>query len=256
MTNLRPGIALVDDHLMLRSGLAGLIRSFGQFDVLFEACSGPDLIRHLQHSRRPDVVLLDINMPEMDGSETAGWLKYHYPDIRVLALSMYDTDSSIIRMLKNGAKGYIQKDTEPAELRLALESVIHKGFYYSEMITGKLVRSISRPDDAECRFRPMLALNDRELEFMKLVCTEWTYKEIADRMYLSPRTIDGYRDALFEKLNVRTRVGLAMYAVRSGIVKIDSILAFSKELNVETPRETLVRRKPRSASAGKLAGRH
>jgi len=129
MTNFKPGVALVDDHVLLRSGLAGLIRSFGIYDVLFEACGGLDLIRQLQHCRCPDVVLVDINMPEMDGYETAGWLKHHYPDIRVLALSMYDTESSIVRMLKNGAKGYILKDTDPNELKLALESVIDKGFY-------------------------------------------------------------------------------------------------------------------------------
>ncbi|HTR31233.1 MAG TPA: response regulator transcription factor [Puia sp.] len=205
MTNCKPGIALVDDHALLRSGLAGMIRSFRQYDVLFEACGGLDLIRQLQHARRPDLVLLDISMPEMDGCETASWLRLHHPEIRILALSMYDAESAIVRMLRNGAKGYILKDSVPEEWRLALESVIHKGFYAGH----------------PCR--PLLVLNERELEFMRLVCTEWTYKEIADRMYLSPRTIDGYRDALFEKLNVRTRVGLAMFAVKSGIVNIDPI---------------------------------
>lgn len=243
MTNHKPGVALVDDHVLLRSGLAGLIRSFGQYDVLFEACGGFDLIRQLQHSRRPDIVLLDINMPEMDGYETAGWLKLHHPEIKVLALSMYDPESSIVRMLENGAKGYILKDSEPGELRLALESVMAKGFYYSGMITRKLVHSISLPDDGGRLRQSPLALNKRELEFMRLVCTEWTYKEIADRMYLSPRTIDGYRDALFEKLNVRTRVGLAMYAVRNGIVSIDPISAVLKE----SGKEPLNRRKPRPA---------
>jgi two-component system invasion response regulator UvrY len=205
MTNCKPGIALVDDHALLRSGLAGLIRSFGQYEVLFEAGGGLDLIRQLQHTRHPDVVLLDINMPDMDGCDTANWLRLHYPDIRILALSMYDTESSIVRMLRTGARGYILKDSAPDELKLALDAIIQKGFY------------------AGHHCRPMLVLNERELEFMRLVCTEWTYKEIADRMYLSPRTIDGYRDALFEKLNVRTRVGLAMFAVRSGIVSIDPI---------------------------------
>jgi two-component system invasion response regulator UvrY len=228
MTNFKPGIALVDDHALLRSGLAGMIRSIGQYDVLFEACGGLDLIRQLQHARRPDVVLLDINMPDMDGCETANWLKLHYPDIRILALSMYDSESSIVRMLRNGAKGYILKDSAPDELRLALESVIQKGFY-----TGH-----------HCR--PMLVLNEREMEFMRLVCTEWTYKEIADRMYLSPRTIDGYRDALFEKLNVRTRVGLAMFAVRSGIVNIDPITLSG--LWPDIKEGSLPGRKPRSVT--------
>src|ERR1700760_1041861 len=224
-TTCKPGVALVDDHVLLRSGLASLISGFGEYEVLFEACNGKDLIRQLRQSRRPDVVLLDINMPEMDGYETACWLKRNYPEIRVLALSMYDTDSAIVRMLKNGAKGYILKDIDPAELKLALESVIEKGFYYPDLVTGKLIHTISHIDEPEHRVHHLLTLNERELEFMKLVCTEWTYKEIADRMYLSPRTIDGYRDALFEKLNVRTRVGLAMFAVRNGIVDIDLLSA-------------------------------
>jgi DNA-binding NarL/FixJ family response regulator len=228
MTISKPGVVLVDDHVLLRNGLARLINSFGQYEILFEAGGGKDLIRQLKNSRRPDIVLLDINMPEMDGYETACWLKRYYPEIRVLALSMYDTDSAIVRMLKNGAKGYILKDIEPAELKLALESVIEKGFYYSDLVTGKLIHTIGHLDEPEHRVHHLLALNERELEFMKLVCTEWTYKEIADRMYLSPRTIDGYRDALFEKLNVKTRVGLAMYAVRNGIVNLDTIATLAR----------------------------
>jgi two-component system, NarL family, invasion response regulator UvrY len=221
MTTLKPGVVLVDDHVLLRNGLASLIRGFGEYDVLFEACGGKDLIRQLQNGRLPDIILLDINMPEMDGYDTACWLRRNFPEIKVLALSMYDTDSAIVRMLKNGAKGYVLKDIDAGVLKVALDSVLEKGFYYTDMVTGKLIHTISTLDDPEMRMRRLLALNERELEFMKLVCTEWTYKEIADRMYLSPRTIDGYRDALFEKLNVRTRVGLAMYAVRSGIVSLD-----------------------------------
>ena len=218
--NVKPSVALVDDHVLLRNGLANLIRSFGEYAVLFEAGNGNDFIRQLKPRTLPDIVLLDINMPEMDGYETALWIRRHHPEIKILALSMYDTDNSIIRMLKNGVKGYILKDTDPTELKMALESVISKGFYYSEMVTGKLIHTINTMDVDEPRIRHVFALNDRELEFLKLACTECTYKEIAEQMYLSPRTIDGYRDALFEKLNVKTRVGLVLYAIRNGIVAL------------------------------------
>jgi two-component system, NarL family, invasion response regulator UvrY len=218
MMNYKPVVVLVDDHVLLRNGLANLIRSFGEYDVLFEAYNGKDFIRQLKPLTPPDLVLLDINMPEMDGYETARWLKRNYPEIKILALSMYDAANSIIRMLKNGVKGYILKDTDPAELKIALAAVLNKGFYYSDLVTGKLVHTISQLGDPEQRVRQQLTLNDRELEFLKLVCTESTYKEIADLMYLSPRTIDGYRDSLFEKLQVRTRVGLVMYAIRNGII--------------------------------------
>ena len=124
MTTAKPGVVLVDDHVLLRSGLASLIRGFGEYEVLFEACGGKDLIRQLKYSNRPDIVLLDINMPDMDGFETACWLRRNFPEIKVLALSMYDTDSSVVRMLRNGAKGYILKDIEASELRMALDSIM------------------------------------------------------------------------------------------------------------------------------------
>jgi len=220
MNNFKPAVALVDDHVLLRNGLAGLIRSFGEYAVQFEARNGTDFIRQLKPRFLPELVLLDINMPEMDGYETALWLKRNFPEVKILALSMYDTDNSIIRMLKNGAKGYILKDIEPSELKIALDSVIRKGFYYSEMVTGKLIHTINSLDEPEQKVRHLLTLNEREVEFLKLVCTELTYKEIADEMCLSPRTIDGYRDSLFDKLNVKTRVGMVLYSIRNGIVSI------------------------------------
>lgn len=211
---INSNVVLVDDHILLRNGLANLIQSFGNYKVLFEANDGKAFINKLNPKLLPDLVLLDINMPEMDGYETCLWLKENHPDIKVLALSMYDNESSIIRMFKAGAKGYILKDCEPIELKRALESIITKGFYYSEMVTGSLIRTINEKDNNS---KNILTLNDREITFLKYVCTELTYKEIADKMFLSPRTIDGYRDDLFQKLNVKTRVGLVMFALKNGI---------------------------------------
>lgn len=214
-------VVLVDDHVLLRNGLANLIDSFGGYKVLAEANNGRDFITRITPAAVPDIVLLDINMPEMDGYETALWLKKNYPLVQVLALSMYDNESAIIRMFKAGAKGYILKDCDPSELRMALDSIAQKGFYYSEMVTGRLIHTINQLDDDDSNAtKSLVQLSDRELEFLKWVCTELTYKEIADKMFLSPRTIDGYRDALFEKLNIKTRVGLAMYAIKNGIVNL------------------------------------
>ncbi|WEK36620.1 MAG: response regulator transcription factor [Candidatus Pseudobacter hemicellulosilyticus] len=211
-------VALVDDHVLLRNGLAALVRNIGH-EVVIEAGDGKDLISKLPRSPLPDVVLMDINMPGMNGYETTLWLKQQLPAIRVLALSMYDDESAILRMLRSGARGYILKDSDTPELRIAIDAVITKGFYYTDMITGKLIHSIKTPED-EHGHRKALHLNERELEFLKLACSEMTYKEIADRMHLSPRTIDGYRDTLFEKLNIKTRVGLAIYAIKHGIVHV------------------------------------
>ncbi len=212
-------IALADDHTLLRKGVANLVQNFG-YTVVLESDNGRELTESIAKGNIPDLVLLDINMPEKDGYETSLWLKENYPDIKVLALSMYDDETAIIRMLKNGVRGYILKDAEPAELRTAIESVFNKGFYYSEMVTGRLMRTITDMEDEGNNTRKILNLTERETDFLKLACSEMTYKEIAAEMHLSPRTIDGYRDALFEKLEIKTRTGLAIYAIKNGIVKI------------------------------------
>ena len=212
-------IVLTDDHTLLRNGLASLVTSLGH-TVLFEADNGKHFIERLNPNALPDLVLLDINMPEMDGYETAQWIKTNHPEINILALSMYDNETSIIRMLKCGAKGYILKDSEPAELKAAIEAIMNKGFYYSDLVSGKLMHAINKMDDESGDLKGLVPLNDRETEFLKLACSEFTYKEIADKMFLSPRTIDGYRDTLFEKLHLKTRVGLVMYAIKNGIVNI------------------------------------
>lgn len=213
-------VALADDHVLLRKGLAGVVDSFGEYAVLFEADNGKHFMEQIAKHGEPDIVLLDINMPEMDGYATAQWLREYYPLVNVLALSMYDNESAIIKMFKAGAKGYILKDSEPPELKTALDSIQTKGFYYSELVTGRLIHSINKMDEQENNQQHKTVLNERELEFLKLACTEMTYKEIADKMFLSPRTIDGYRDALFEKLQLKTRVGLVMYAIKNGIVQL------------------------------------
>ncbi len=211
-------VVLVDDHTLLRNGLAALVKNLG-YDVLFEADNGEDFIEKLNSASLPDIVMLDINMPKKDGYDTAQWIHQHHPAIKILALSMYDDENAIIRMLKNGAGGYILKDTEPSELKAALDALLAKGFYYSEMVTGRLIHTINAGNDSGNK-KNALSLNDREIEFLKLAASEMTYKEIADQMCLSPRTIDGYRDALFEKLEIKSRVGLVLYAVKNGIVKV------------------------------------
>ena len=213
-------VALADDHSLIRNGLANLIDTFDGFKVLFQAANGQELIDALKLRALPDIVLMDINMPKKDGYETTKWLREMYPEIKVLALSMYDNEGAIIRMIKNGACGYILKDAEPGDLRRALNEIAQKGYYHSELVTTHLVKMVRQGiNDGDDRLHAQ-SLKDKDIEFLKLVCTELTYKEIADKMYLSPRTIDGYRDALFGKLNVRTRVGLAMYAVKNGIVTV------------------------------------
>jgi len=135
-------IAVVDDHAMFRRGLAVLLNSFPGYQVLFGASSGKDFIRQLDAHRLPDIILLDISMPEMDGFETAEWLKIHHPEIKILALSTMDTESAVVKMVKNGAKGYLLKDAEPAELKHALDEVSRHDYFYNKLVTPELVQSV------------------------------------------------------------------------------------------------------------------
>jgi DNA-binding NarL/FixJ family response regulator len=220
MLKTNASVAIVNDHILLRNGLANLIRGLETYAILFEANNGKDLVKQLQPRYLPGLVLQDINTPERDGYETALWLKRNYPGIKILALTQYDNEHSIIRMMKNGSKGYILKDIDPLQFRRTLDSLLRKGFFYSELISGKLIHAVSQLDESEEALKSIVSLNAREIDFLKLVCSEMTYKEIAEKMFLSARTIDGYRDALFEKLNVKSRVGLVLFAIRNNIVTV------------------------------------
>lgn len=215
-------LVLVDDHTLFRKGLISLIEmASSDFTILYEADDGLDLQKKLHKDNQPDIVILDINMPGMDGFATVKWLKENFPLINILVVSMIEKEESIVRMLKMGVKGYLSKDVEPKELGEALHAILNKGFYYTDFITGKLVHSLQNEKSTDPQESLRLhSMTDREKDFLQLACSELTYNEIAGKMFLSPKTIDGYRNALFEKLHVKSRVGLALYAVKNGLVKL------------------------------------
>lgn len=211
-------VAIVDDHLLIAKAIAGIIESFADFEVVFEAENGKTLIEKIRNpSSVPDIVLLDISMPVMDGFETASWLKENHPEILVMALSMQDDEYALIKMLKCGARGYLHKNAHPAELEKALKILAKNHYYYPDWATGKILSNIAGSDNN----KEMLPLiTDREKEFLQYATTELTYKEIAEKMICSNRTVEGYRNTLFEKLGLHTRTGLVVYAIKHGIVKI------------------------------------
>lgn len=208
-------VALVDDHVLLRKGLSALLVEKG-YDVVIQADNGKHFMERCSDGIVPEVLLLDINMPVMDGYQTAQWAKKNFPEIKILALSVYDDEHAIIRMLHSGARGYLLKDCEPEELKTAIDTIVAKGFYHSELVSTKLIHSMQGP----AAMRGQVGLTDKEMQFLKFSCSEMTYKEIAVKMNLSPRTVDGYRDALFEKLGLRSRVGLAIYAIKHRLVQV------------------------------------
>lgn len=206
-------IALVDDHRLFRSGIASLINKFPQYKILFEAGDGEELTHKLTPKLKPNIILLDINMPKKDGIATAQWLRATYPDVHIIVLSMFEDAEKVLQMVKIGVKGYLLKDAEPAEFEQALLKVSQGEVYYPEFVTRHLIHSFNKQVD-------QVKLNPREIEFLRLVGTELTYKEIADQMCISVRTVDGYRDQLFEKLEIKSRVGLVLYAIKNKLIDV------------------------------------
>ena len=215
-------LALVDDHTLFRKGLINLIELVcSDCDILFEADNGFDLQQKITKENEPDILLLDVNMPKMDGFATVQWLTENFPLVKILVVSMVEKEESIVRMLKLGVKGYLSKDVEPQVLGEALNAIMNKGFYYTDFITGKLVHALNNNNNSDkVKTDAMRLMNDREKEFLQLACSELTYNEIAAKMFLSPKTVDGYRNALFEKFNVKSRVGLVLFAIKNGLVEV------------------------------------
>jgi two-component system invasion response regulator UvrY len=210
-------VALADDHILLRSALASLIDSFGDCKVIHQSNNGKELLDWFKNGLVPDVAILDLNMPEMDGYETARLIQNKFPAVNVLMLTMYDSELSLIRLLQAGVRGFLKKDIHPSELKFAIHSVMNAGYYYSNHTAGKLA-NLFRSSDEKKNFLQNLMLTEQELQFLKLACSDLTYKEVAQKMNLNPRSVDNLRDQLFTKLDVKSRVGLAMVAIKNGVV--------------------------------------
>ncbi|KFF08469.1 response regulator transcription factor [Chryseobacterium luteum] len=210
---MKKTIVIVDDHILIAKALEGIIDNFSEFEVIYVCENGKDLIQKLEDNREiPDIILLDISMPIMDGFETAAWLTQNHPAIKVMALSMQGDDNSVIKMIKNGAKGYLLKNTHPKDLETALTKLNSDGFFYPEWASKIIFSNLNRDNETEHTVK----ISDREREFLKYTVTELSYKEIADRMCCSPRTVESYRDQLCDKLDLKTRVGLAVFAIKNG----------------------------------------
>jgi two-component system invasion response regulator UvrY len=206
-------LILADDHILLREALANLINNFDEFNVTATAGNGEEVIKALENGCQANIILMDLNMPKMDGYETAKWMAQRYPAIKIVILTMYDSEIALIRLLQAGVNGFLKKDIHPSELKNALLTIAAGEYYYSNHTTNKIASLFRKQSGVE-----KAILNDNEIEFLKLASTDMTYKEIAHAMKMTPRHIDSYRDALFTKLDVKSRVGLAIYAVKNGIV--------------------------------------
>ncbi len=218
MKNIKPyKLILADDHILLRDALANLIDGFEEFTVVAKSADGSEVIEIIEQGKKADIVLMDLNMPKMDGYETAKWLAKQHPDIKIVILTMYDSEIALIRLLQVGVNGFLKKDIHPDELKIALLTIAAGEYYYSNHSTVKLASLFRKKTDNPLSLENAI-LTDKEIEFLKLASTDITYKEIAQAMHLTPRNIENYRDALFSKLEVQSRIGLVIYAVKNGII--------------------------------------
>jgi DNA-binding NarL/FixJ family response regulator len=209
-------IGLVDDHQLFLKSVSLMIESFKQYEVVVEALNGKDLqVKLASVTSIPELMLIDVNMPEMDGVETATWLATTYPGIKLVALTMNDKDQSIIKMFRAGCCAYLLKDVHPTELEIALKQVYEKGYYNADTTNVNFRRLLLKASE-----QPVITMTEREAAFLQFACSELTYKQIAVQMHLAERTIDGYRESLFDKFKVQSRVGLCLEALRKGFVSL------------------------------------
>lgn len=206
-------IALVDDHVVLRRSLAVLINALGGCKVVMESCNGSEFLQQLKNSILPDLVLLDIAMPVTGGVETAIVLQKQYPKLKIIVLTLVKSDHVKIRMIKSGARAYLFKDCETEELRAALRDVHETGYHFNEHLT------IEETQHHAGFYKP--PLNPQQRSFLRWAATGLTHREIATKMQVSQRTVDSYRDTLFKKLDINSRVGLVKYAIRNGFVNFE-----------------------------------
>lgn len=207
---------IADDHTIFRKGLINLLADNPELNCLGEAENG-QLLLDLLKTKKPDVVLLDIQMPVLDGVETLKEIKVHYPNLKVIILTINDKDQYVLTLMEMGASGYLVKDTSIDEVTLAIKSVHENGYYFNDKVSNIMLKKIVNKNDINPTFKSQINLSDVEKEVLRLICKEHTNTEIADKVFKSPRTVEGIRASMLEKIGVRNTAGLVIYAIKNGI---------------------------------------
>ncbi|MBK7289931.1 MAG: response regulator transcription factor [Chitinophagaceae bacterium] len=210
-------IAIADDYKIYRDGLKVALSTDENLKVIFEADNGEELMKGLE-TISPNVIIMDLKMPIMDGMEATKEVRKKYPSIKVLVVTMYDDDKFIIHLMENGANGYLLKNTEPDEIRKSIYSVHENGYYFNDIVNKALLKKLVLKNNLKPSFNQNVELTEREVEVLKLICEEKTAAEIAKDIFLSPRSVEGIRQRLIEKVGVRNTAGLVMFAVKNNMV--------------------------------------
>jgi DNA-binding NarL/FixJ family response regulator len=207
---------IVDDHSIFRQGLKMALSDDPMLQCIGEASSGHELMVLLRQ-QQPDVILLDLKMPGMDGMEATKEVRKSYPDVKILILTMHDDDHLVLHLLEAGANGYLVKNTDADEIKLALRACKDTGHYFSDYVSSLMLRSIVEKNKPVVHFKEQVALSEREQEVLRLICDGQTAVEIGSRIFLSPRTVEKIKSGLYEKTGARNNAGLIMYAVKQGM---------------------------------------
>lgn len=208
--------AIADDHKIFRQGLKLALGDDYKLKCVGEAADGNELLLLIE-KQLPDVVLLDLKMPGMDGIEALGHIKKKRPVIKILVLTMYDDEHYIIHLMEAGANGYLLKNAEPDEIKTAIRTAYTNGHYFNDLVSATLLKKILQKTTLPARFEKTAQLKDKEIEVLKLICAERTAAEIAKEIFMSQRTVEGIRSILLEKTGARNTAGLVLYAIKNGL---------------------------------------
>ena len=212
-------VLLVDDHEMFREGLGILLSTIKEFELLGTAPNGKEMKRILKASR-PDVILMDVKFPAEDGIELTEYVKEHYPDIHVLALSMTDDPSTILKMLSAGASGYVLKNASKSDLSDAINTVLKGEEYYSPEAAFQVINKISKREKQTIAGIELNGFSLREVQIVRLICDGKTNTEISDMLSLSVRTVEKHRFNIMKKMNVKSAAEMAVYAIKNNLLDI------------------------------------
>jgi DNA-binding NarL/FixJ family response regulator len=216
MKEKKINVIITDDHKLFRKGIIALLEDFDFIGETNEASNGAELLEMLAKMKTlPDVILLDLRMPVMDGLEAHNNIKKLYPEIKVIILTMEDDEHYILHLISEGVNGYLLKNADPDEMEKAILKVVENGYYFSENISTLVVKGMVKKDMSEVL--PNLDLNERELQILELICKEFTAAEIAEELNLSVRTVEGYRQKLIDKTGVKNIAGLVIFAVKNNL---------------------------------------
>lgn len=209
-------LALADDQALFRRGMAMLLRDMPDVQVVFECSNGEELLTGLK-GNAIDIVLLDLEMPVMDGMETMKRIRADHPSVKVIVLSMHHEEKFIVHLMELGANGYVVKTAEPDEIENAVRSVASSGYHFSEMVSRVMLHGLVKKEKLKPTFSDVEPLTERELEVLRLICQELTTTEIAGKLFLSPRTVEGHRNNILLKIGARNTAGIVVYAMSKGL---------------------------------------